>query len=306
MHALELEEQAWVHALFEEGRALFDEGQGFFVYSYRIGRSPVIRLEALAGERTAPAIWQSLSRWGSNHAGALARIYSTRAGGTAAGPVALRRPIRALFASLESHAITDLLTIVAHDADGFGVFLTAPRLRKVNLTGAALRSHERLAVDLSAALRLRDARHKAELTRLSAREQVVMRLLANGASDKDIAVTLGVGLSTVSTFARRARNKLGCRPGGEALLLARANTAPKRGELFARLTPSECDVAADLLVGRTYAEIALRRESSQRTVAAQCAAIFRKCGATGQRALAAAMLGDMDTSGKYDMGVSGK
>jgi DNA-binding NarL/FixJ family response regulator len=298
LHCLDLEEPDWIKALFEEGRALFDEGRGFFVYSYRFGTWPPIRLGTLAGAHTAPEVWHILSSWGNKHAGALAHSYATQAGGLDARSTALRAPLRELIAGFESPAIADLLTVLAHDPNGFGVFLTAPRPRTLSLDVGRHRSLERLAAELGAVLRLRDARRTADLARLSASERAVTRLLASGASDKEIALALGVGLSTVSTFARRARSKLGCRPGTEALVTTASDAAPRRRELFARLTASECDVAADLLVGRSYAEIALRRDSSPRTVAAQCSVIFRKCGVAGRRALAAAMFSGSATSGK--------
>ena len=87
---------------------------------------------------------------------------------------------------------------------------------------ALLRSLERLTAELGAGLRLRAARRHADYRRLSSAEHEVMGLLADGASDKEIAVALGVTLSTVSSFARRARSKLGCPPGAEALLAATA------------------------------------------------------------------------------------
>jgi len=246
---------------------------------------------------TSP-VWQRLSSWGNKHARVLARSYVTRAGGVEAGSGALRAPLRELRSELDSHAIADVLTIVAHDPDGFGVFLTAPRPHRWSLDSRQGRSLERLATELGAALRLREARRRVDLVRLSVSERAVIRLLASGASDKDIALALGVGLSSVSTFARRARTKLGCRPGSEALLLTEPGSELRRRELFARLTASECDVAADLLLGRSYAEIALRRSSSPRTVAAQAALVFRKCGVAGRRALAAALLDGTATSGK--------
>jgi DNA-binding NarL/FixJ family response regulator len=126
----------------------------------------------------------------------------------------------------------------------------------------------------------------------------VIALVARGSSDKEIAHELGVGLSTVSTFARRARTKLDCPAGTEALLTRPAGTAQGRRALFARLSAAECDVAADLLLGRSYADIARRRGSSPRTIAAQCSLIFRKCGVPGRRALAAALLDTTATSGK--------
>ncbi|MEO8180874.1 MAG: LuxR C-terminal-related transcriptional regulator [Deltaproteobacteria bacterium] len=298
LHALDLEEPAWIEALFEEGRSLFDEGQGLFVYSYRVGTRPALRLGALAGEHTAPRVWQMLSSWGNKHARVLARTYITQAGGVEARSGGLRAPLRDLRSELEAHAIADILTILAHDPNGFGVFLTAPRPRRLRLDARQCRSRERLATELGAALRLREARRRVDLVRLSASERTVIRLLASGASDKDIALALGVGLSSVSTFARRARTKLRCRPGTEALLLTEPGSERRQRELFAQLTASECDVAADLLLGRSYAEIALRRSSSPRTVAAQSSLIFRKCGVAGRRALAAAMLGGTATSGK--------
>jgi DNA-binding NarL/FixJ family response regulator len=298
IHALDLEEPAWVETLFEEGRSLFDEGEGLFVYSYRVGTLPPLRLGALAGEHTAPPVWQTLSGWGQKHAQVLADTYVTRAGGIEARLGALSAPVRDLRAQFESHAIADLLTIIAHDPNGFGVFLTAPRPRTVRLDARRRRSLERLASELGAALRLREARRNVDLGRLSASERRVMHLLASGASDKDIALELGVGLSSVSTFARRARTKLGCRPGSEALATTLPGSGRRRHELFAQLTASECDVAADLLIGRSYAEIALRRRSSPRTVAAQSSQIFRKCRVASRRGLAAAMLAGAPMSGK--------
>jgi DNA-binding CsgD family transcriptional regulator len=96
----------------------------------------------------------------------------------------------------------------------------------------------------------------------------------------------------VSTFLRRVRRKLGCRPGQELLVLRqpRAPALRRRLELFERLTNAECDVASELLVGASYQEIAGRRGVSVQTVASQCAAVFRKCGVSGRRELAAALL----------------
>jgi DNA-binding NarL/FixJ family response regulator len=298
VHALDLEESAWIDALFAEGRGLFDEGLGLFVYSYRVGTGPALRLGSLAGESTAPGVWQALERWGGENAGVLAPSYSTGAGGIEGLSVGLRGPLRDLRARFEPLAVADLLMILAHDPDGFGVFLTAPRPRLVRLDARARRSLDRLAAELGAVLRLREARRQADHRRLSASERRVIALLARGASDKEIALELGVGLSTVSTFAGRARKKLGCPPGAEALLTSPAQSERHRRELFARLTTAECDIAADLLLGRSYAEIARRRGSSPRTIAAQCSLIFRKCAAPGRRALAAALLDTTATSGK--------
>lgn len=297
IHALDLPEAAWVSALFEEARELLDEGQGLFAYSYRLGTQPALRIAALAGEHTAPAVWRSLERWGRQHAAALAPAYVSGASGLASLPPVLRSPLRALRASFEPHAIRDLLMVVAHDSSG-GVFLTAPRVSTVSVPTQTRRNLERLTAELGAGLRLRAAQRQVDYRRLSAAERRVLGLLASGASDKEIASALGVGLSTVSTFARRARSKLDCPPGAEALLAATPRAEQRRRELFSRLTAAECDVATHLLLGRSHAEIARRRGSSPRTIAAQCSLIFRKCGVAGRRALAAAMLGSAAVSGK--------
>jgi CubicO group peptidase (beta-lactamase class C family) len=68
IHALDLEEPAWIETLFQDGRSLFDEGEGLFVCCYRVGTRPPIRLGALAGEHTAPCVWQMLSGWRNKHA----------------------------------------------------------------------------------------------------------------------------------------------------------------------------------------------------------------------------------------------
>lgn len=298
IHALDLPEPAWLEALFAEGRSLFDEGQGLFVYSYRVAAQPALQLGALAGEHTAPGVWQALERWGSEHARALAPVYLSGASGMEGLSPRLRAPLRDLRARFESLAVGDLLMILAHDPGGFGVFLTAPRPRAVTLDSRSRRALERLSAELGVGLRLREARRRADLRCLSASERAVLRLLANGASDKEIALSLGVGLSTVSSFAHRARTKLACPPGAEALFTASAGQEQRRGELFARLTIAECDVATDLLLGRSYADIALRRGSSLRTIATQCSRIFQKCGVGGQRALAAALLTGPALSGK--------
>lgn len=61
---------------------------------------------------------------------------------------------------------------------------------------------------------------------LSLREIDVLRLVANGASNKDVAQELGVGVNTVKTYVQRTLDKLGCRTRTEA-----AAVAVKRGLL---------------------------------------------------------------------------
>jgi DNA-binding NarL/FixJ family response regulator len=293
---LDGEERAWVDEVHAEARALLDDGLGTFTYTYRIGPGSTIRLGAVAGRETAPAFWRALSLWGGENERALARIYETRAGSFADAVRAAGRVGAALsepFRRFEPHGVGDVLTVVGHDSNGFGVFLTVPRARSFEPGAEERRAFERLAVQLAAAARLREHRRRTRSVHLSASELRVARLLIEGASDKYIAGELGVAVSTVSTFARRVRRKLGCRPGQEALLLhptTRSNLR-RRLALFDRLTSSECDVASELLVGSSYAEIAERRGVSMRTVASQCGAVFRKCGVSGRRELASTLLG---------------
>ncbi len=299
VHDLDLEERDWIAALHTEGRTLFDEGLGMFAYSYRIDRGSKIRLGSVAGHESAPAFWRALSSWGAENESTLACIYET---GTGSLDHAVSSAARAGMALLEPrltfepHGVGDVFTIVGHDLGGFGVFLTAPRARRSpESTPKQRRTFERLAVELAAAARLREGRRRAHSARLSASEMLVARLLTDGASDKVIASHLGVSLSTVSTFTRRVRRKLGCRPGQEALVLrqrTKAANVTRRLALFDRLTMSECDVASELLVGSSYADIAEQRRVSVRTVASQCSAIFRKCNVSGRRELASILLGE--------------
>lgn len=298
VHAIDLEEGAWVDLLFAEARGLLDEGHGLFVYSYRIGSTSTIRLGSVAGRQTAPEFWQALAEWGAENQRSLAPIYKTGAGSLDDARCSARRlgiELSDHRPRFEQQSVADVFTIVGHDAGGFGLFLTVPRARRGSERAPKRRlAVERLSGELAAIVRLREHRRRTHLARLSAAETLVARRLVEGASDKAIALELQVSLSTVSTFARRVRNKLGCRNGEEALALSSPRSqadVTRRLELFDRLTSSECDVASELLVGSSYAEIAARRGVSVRTVASQCGTVFRKCGVSGRRALAAALLG---------------
>jgi DNA-binding NarL/FixJ family response regulator len=291
--ALDLAEPAWIAVLFAEARELLDDGDGLFVYAYSVDARGAIVLTSLSGEHTATNVWNTLFDWGAKYASSLAPRYATGAGALGLAAAPRRLDLRELAERLEAHGIGELFTLVAHEKPGSGVFLTAPRTQRVRLAREERRALEHLAVELAATVRFREARRASELVRLTASELAVARLLQAGASDKEIAESLAVGLSTVSTFAQRLRRKLACGNGGEALALAcgGALERERRLALFARLSASECDVAAELVSGSSYAEIARRRRTSERTVAAQCASIFRKCSVSGRRALAAAMFG---------------
>jgi len=304
LHDLDLEEPMWVGALFAEGRGLLDAGLGLFAYSYRIAAGGTIQLGSVAGPETAPDVWRALFAWGADNQRVLSRIYRTGAGSLAvwrqrAGQAGAA--LSELPGAFEPHGVGDVFTIVGHDTSGEGLFLTSPQPRRRLAQGQQeRRAFERLSAELAAALRLRDHRRRRHTARLSAREARVAHWLLEGASDKSIALELGVAVSTVSTFARRVRCKLGCRPGAELLALAapeRLRNVRRRLALFERLTGAECEVAAELLVGSSHADIAQRRGVSVRTVASQCAAVFRKCGVSGRRELASLLLSE-PTSGK--------
>lgn len=294
---LDLGEQEWADTVHAEARALLDEGLGAFVYSYRFVGEQSIRLGALAGSESAPGFWQALSVWGSRNQHTLRRIYRTgtnslaRAARSASGA---GLPLSDPHTVFELHGVADVFSVTGHDPRGYGSFITVPSARhRSEASLGEQRCFERLATELAVATRLREHRRQARAARLSASELEVARLLTNGASDKYIAAELGLSLSTVSTFARRVRTKLGCRPGEERLLLApRAGSGglARRLALFDRLTIAECDIVADLLLGLSYADIAERRGVSVPTVAAQCSAAFHKCGVSGKRELAAALL----------------
>lgn len=294
---LDSDEREWIGALHAEARALLDDGLGTFAYTYRIERGGRIRLGAVAGEETAPAFWRALVAWGSENDRALSRIYATT---TASLDDAVRSAARQGDAlsnprhRFEPYGVADVFTIVGHDPSGFGIFLTLPRGRAFAPSPQQRRRLERLAIDLGVAARLRQHRGRERAARLSEQEQLVARLLMEGASDKLIAGELGVAVSTVSTFARRVRRKLGCQPGQEMLVLRSVTRSSirRRLALFDRLTASECDVASALLIGSSYAEIADLRGVSIRTVASQCGAVFRKCGVSGRRELASTLFGE--------------
>jgi DNA-binding NarL/FixJ family response regulator len=63
------------------------------------------------------------------------------------------------------------------------------------------------------------------------------------------------------------------------------------------LAPAECAVARLLTEGRTYAEIAQRRNTSRRTTANQIASVFHKLGVSGRGALLCSLVRDRKQAG---------
>lgn len=144
---------------------------------------------------------------------------------------------------------------------------------------------------------------------LSKRERQVATFVGLGHATKRIAYALGLSTTSVTTHASRAAAKLGLRsraelaaffsPRGVRARLAEVAIDGDRflvgasamldGEQLARLTPSEREIAALLIVGDSDADIARRRAVSARTVAKQAQEIYRKLGVGSRVELAAAL-----------------
>lgn len=129
---------------------------------------------------------------------------------------------------------------------------------------------------------------------LSERERQVAYLVARGHHVKLVAYELGIAASTVRSHLHSAMRKLNvadrstlCRlvanvraPGdvaevAEVGLLALVESVSEMPEI---LTDAESDVARLIFEGLTNEEIAARRETSERTIANQIAAVYRKLG----------------------------
>jgi DNA-binding NarL/FixJ family response regulator len=151
-------------------------------------------------------------------------------------------------------------------------------------------------------------------TRAEARDFVVLRRTLTGEPRKCIAIDLGIAQSTVSTSCAGALRALGLNPSATcaplALLLA-AYAASQAGASLpgptafwtdagpfwiARVTcpdesvgrllsSSERTVMRLLLRGKTRAQIASERRTSQRTVSNQLHAVFRKLRVSGRAEL---------------------
>ncbi len=144
---------------------------------------------------------------------------------------------------------------------------------------------------------------------LSERESQVAAFVGLGHSSKQIAYALGLSTATITTHASHAAAKLGLRnraqlasffsPRGVRARLAEVAIAEDRFLVgasakldearLAALTPSEREVAALLITGSSNADIARRRGASERTVANQARAIYRKLSVGSRVELAAAL-----------------
>jgi len=141
---------------------------------------------------------------------------------------------------------------------------------------------------------------------LTLRERQVSEYVGMGYSSKQIAYTLGVSSSVVTDCTARAQKKLGLSSRPElAAFFAQNGLRAKLAEVAIRddkllvgayplvaadrvasLTEAELDVVISLLSGSTNADIAQRRRSSERTVANQVQAIYRKIGVRSRSELA--------------------
>lgn len=104
-------------------------------------------------------------------------------------------------------------------------------------------------------------------------------------------LVMGVGVTGWLVLRTlRARRK-----AEESLRLARGIFADMLDERFSgwRLTPAERDVALFLVKGMTTAEIAALRQTSEGTVKAQTAAIYRKAGVKGRTHLLSLFIEDL-------------
>jgi DNA-binding NarL/FixJ family response regulator len=116
---------------------------------------------------------------------------------------------------LEPRTVLDVLQAGARayllkaGADGAFVVETIAHLGRFGATGIDPTVWARLDADRSHRLRLRLIPQGSVQQPLSAREQAVLMLLAQGQSDKGIAARLGIKNTTVRRYVERARTKLG-------------------------------------------------------------------------------------------------
>lgn len=296
-HELDAPQATWLDELCRAGAELLDEGAGFLAHAYSVRGGGSGGFGNIAGNTPALELLSGLEAWSTKNRAPLTSIIGTGVGGLADAQRATKSrgfSLSPLYEFFEARGIRDLMTIMAHCPTGHGLALISPRNALSGSNTRDERLHRRLAAQLEVAVRLRTRRQLQQSHALSRRQGVVLRMLLAGASDKEIASKLGIGLSTVSTYARRLRAALGCVSGGEAILSActdHPQAILRRVMLLERLTPSEQDIVCRVFDGASNDEIAAARGTSGRTIANQCAAIFRKCGVRGRRELAAALLG---------------
>ncbi|UJV38939.1 response regulator [Streptomyces sp. AMCC400023] len=96
-----------------------------------------------------------------------------------------------------------------------------------SVTGALV---ERFVLDGRGARAEPDAAERARLRALTAREAQVLRLIAEGLSNAELAMVLGIAESTAKTHVKRILHKIGARDRAQAVVLAhRSGLMESRG-----------------------------------------------------------------------------
>jgi DNA-binding NarL/FixJ family response regulator len=111
---------------------------------------------------------------------------------------------------------------------------------------------------------------------LTGREHEILHLVAHGMRTQAIALQLGIAETTVITFIRTARKKLGARNRAQAALLATGGIAPSSARGV--LDPEQLRLLAVLGKGRTVAEAARELHLSRRTAQRRLADIRSRLG----------------------------
>lgn len=143
----------------------------------------------------------------------------------------------------------------------------------------------------------------AALRALTDREKTILDHVLAGRSGKWIAIELAVSEATVARGLRLALRRLGAAsssvPAGirGAVFELRADLSHGSTLAIARqvrtalalapLTPTEREIAGELMIGRTVAAIARSRGTSPRTVAHQITRVYAKVGVSSRRELTA-------------------
>jgi DNA-binding CsgD family transcriptional regulator len=134
---------------------------------------------------------------------------------------------------------------------------------------------------------LENAPHRRPLSALTAGEESVLSMLCQGRLASEIAYALGITPGAVSFRLRRATEKLALASRFDLLRIAAMIVRDPRAESSkAELTQAEAEILEMLAAGLSNGAIAAARSTSIRTVANQVAAVLRKTGASGRRALA--------------------
>jgi DNA-binding CsgD family transcriptional regulator len=122
---------------------------------------------------------------------------------------------------------------------------------------------------------------------LTDREARALEQLAQGSQCKAIAADLGLSPSQLSRLLAGAAGKLGCASSFEAVRTLGRLFTRREGQAHEGLTAAEREVLELVRRGLSNKAIATLRGRSERTIANQVAALLRKSGLPGRRALAA-------------------